>query len=196
MKTTKVTFALRVKSTGELVRYTRTSNEHGDCCGAERFEWVTGTWAEGQPIYEAQDIHSLGRALRQNTPWYNADYDTPMHGSVNIADLEIVKRVVVETLESFEYEIPPVLRCLASYDKPMVLMKRYACAELPDQAKTLRIFEMPGGETLESMKRFEGQDLCTQGFSQLRLFKLFEVPEDYLEELGGKPGFAAATARS
>lgn len=195
MENVKVTYALRVKRTGELVRILKSSNEGGDCCGEYRHEWVAGAaWAD-LPVYEVEKPQTLARALSRDTPWFNADYNSPMHGSVDPQALEIVKRTVTEVLEPLDIEIPPVVRCLDSLAKPMNILRRYAgVSELPELARTLRIFELPEGETVESMKRFEGKDVESTAYSSFRLFAVFSVPEDYQDLLKGKPGFAAATA--
>lgn len=192
MQTTETTYALRVKGTDELVRFEQRSNENGDCCGEYRYEWMTGKWATEFPIYELASLREVARAMVESTPWYNSSMTKPIHGSIDPASLEIVKRTVVTTVEPVEYQLPPTLKCVVKMDKPAMLLRRYAGCELPEIARTFRVFELPEGETLESMRRFEGEDMETS-WDQVRLFKLFEVPEEYTLDLNGVSGFASAT---
>jgi hypothetical protein len=195
MEKTNVTYCLRVKGTEELVRYSTRNNEGGYACYPVTYRLETGRWAEDYPVYEQATLEKLQRALMRDTPDYNADYDTPMHGGLEISSLEIVERRVVEQHTVVPFEMPPEFRVVEQLKKPAFLLRRYAGVEtLPDDVQYLTFVEIPEGETTESVKRFEGQQVpLANGWGYLMLSKIgLTLPEEYEDLLrGGR--FAAVT---
>jgi hypothetical protein len=131
----------------------------------------------------------------RDTPDYNADYDTPMHGGLEISGLEIVERRVVEHLTVVQFEMPPEFRVVEQLKKPSFLLRRYAGVDsLPEEVQYLTFVEIPEGETAESVRRFEGQQVpLVNGWGYLVLSKIgLTLPEEYEDLLGGGR-FAAVT---
>jgi len=181
----QTTYCLRVKGTEELVRINDT-------------RWVVGEYTDTYPLYEQDSPLKVQQALARNTKYYNASYDAPSHGELSAADLEIVERVVTEEHLPMLFELCPVLDNRHVARKPAGTLRRYAGLEaaetLPVGIDHLCILALPSGETVESMRRFEGVVVPLGDIYCAQLFRVFEVPEDYLGDLSGKPGFAAATS--
>lgn len=196
MDNTSITYCLRVKGTTSLVRYSSSNNEGGYACVAVSYRLEAGRGAQDLPVYEQPDLAKLHHALMRNTPDYNADYDTPMHGEVEVGDLEIVERNRVETFKVVHYEPPREFRLREQLRKPDFLLRRYAgVAHLASDAEYLSVLELPEGETAESVKRFEGQKVPLAGGLSYSLVLVrigLQLPEEYVDELGTKY-FAAVT---
>ncbi|VTU43005.1 MULTISPECIES: hypothetical protein [unclassified Variovorax] len=189
-------FALRDKTTGQLVRYYVEDKK-----GAYASEPVAHFLACGQmdselPVYEQPTARKLHRVLQSDTPSYNATYDSPGHGELEAATLEIVRRTVTEEVEAYAYTPPPPLRSRLQQDKPLLVLRRYAGnPNLDATARTFEVFNMPEGETLASMqaRARNAEAFLVNDFRFVEMLAVFEVPEDYVPDLRGKDGFAAIT---
>jgi hypothetical protein len=199
MDNTSITYCLRVKGTESLVRFSSSSNAGGYACVPVSYRLEAGRGAEDLPVYEQPDLAKLHHALLRNTPDYNADYDTPMHGEVEVGDLEIVERTRVDTFKVVKYEPPMEFRFKEQFRKPDFLLRRYAgVAHLPAGAEYLSYLELPEGETAESVKRFEGSKVTLAGglSYSLTLVRIgLQLPEEFVDELGTKYFAAVTTER-
>lgn len=184
-------FALRVRATGKLVRIVN----HDGGPGKDAPELTTFRSSDHLPVYTQATLERMSVAMASSTPYYNATYDTPQHGDVDMDDVEIVKRVVTEELTPVQPKLPFKLTRVLNQRKVAVLLRRYAgVPEVPSEFDHFALFELPDGETLESInERLKAEVFEVGALGYVRLFKAFEVPEDYLPDLKGKAGFAAVT---
>jgi hypothetical protein len=91
--------------------------------------------------------------------------------------------------------MPPEFRVVEQLKKPSFLLRRYAGVDsLPEEVQYLTFVEIPEGETAESVRRFEGQQVpVTSGWGYLTLSKIgLTLPEEY-EDLLCDGRFAAVT---
>jgi hypothetical protein len=196
MEQTRITYCLRVKGTDELVRYSTRSNEGGYACVPVSHTLEAGRWAKDMPVYEQDDPLKLKRMLMLDTPEYNANYDTPAHGQVDVEMLEIIERSITEQHTVMTVELPPEFRIIGKEKKPEFILRRYAnSGQLPDEAQYLTFLELPEGETVESIARFEGQRVSlTGGSGYITLYKTrLTLPEEYVLPAGSSQ-FAAVTS--
>lgn len=193
--TTTISYALREKSSKKLVRYETRDNSGGDCCHPEGFRLGCGIGFEEEKVYRLDSLSAMADALAEDTPWYNATFAHPQHGDINLDDFEIVKCVVVETQEVQAYEIPPQLTLCYTGAKPISILRRYSAE--PALEATLRdfcVFELPEGETVETMQRFvRNTVLMYGGYYRVVLAAAFEVTAEYQGDDGDKPRFGAVT---
>lgn len=95
---TNIKYGLRVKGTEDLLTYSTSANE-GDFCvsiqhtiGNSKYDNV---WLVDSPT-------TAKKAATTNTPWYNADYESPSHESwIEDAELEVVEVTLVQTVKVF-----------------------------------------------------------------------------------------------
>ena len=192
----QITYCLRVKSTGELVRVSVRSNEGGYACCSETHQLVAGKFWESCRVYEQTSPLKLHRIMMRDTPDYNAVYDSPMHGDIEMEDVEIVERRITEQLKVVVFEPPREFRMVSQTRKPAMILRRYANVDtLEAGVEYLTFLAVPEGETAESVKRFEGSEVhLSDGVSVLKLWKLAQdLPEEYCDILG-TGHFAAITS--
>ncbi|MNR71826.1 hypothetical protein D3C71_25040 [compost metagenome] len=192
---TIVTYAFRDRRTGGLLRVEGRDNTGQHACVSVTHTLRAPSKYTELPIYEQPTAAKAARALAAKRPWYNADYDTPAHGhDVDVSQLELVRREVTETLTPDAYVAPPELKCKLAADKPLSILRRYSGElRLPAQVRTFAVYEMPEGHTLESIRELaKTEAFCVNEWCFHTLVAVCDVPEDYVPDLEGKPGFAAA----
>lgn len=176
-------FALKCRSTGELVRVSRSS--WGD-------EAPTLSDDEHAPVFKADSEGQLMLLLMENTPSYNASERCPSWGSFRKDDLMPVK--VRETIQVDELELkePPQVRTHSVRDIPYSVARGYAGGNFEADGETRVVFwlvELPEGMNLQDATAWEG--LAVLGgdkYSRRKLYKALAVPEDYVDLLEGKNG--------
>lgn len=187
-KKTETHYALRMKDTGLLVRVRNSDGWQGE----DSPELSTYPGDQNLPVYTQPSIERMSRAIKESTPSYNATYDTPRHSSFRAEDADIVKRTVTEELEVMAPKYPVQLKAVYKEKKFNSLLRRYAGQpEIPAQFELLVVCELPEGETLDSIRERAKTEVFECGWSNMQLHSVFDVPEDYVPDLHGKPGFAA-----
>jgi hypothetical protein len=94
---TTVKYGLRIKGTEDLLTYSSHSNAGGDFCVST--EYTIGN-SKYDPVWLVDRQDTASKAATTNTPWYNADYDSPSHESwIEDAELEVVEVTLVQTVK-------------------------------------------------------------------------------------------------
>lgn len=202
MKQTKIYYALLNKKTGHFLRVRETSNGSASFCGESSYSLTTERWDE-LPLFQADTLEEAISALVTDTPWYNSTPTKPTHDGLferlSRCDVVIVKRTVVTETQDEELAdlvLPPVLECYASIDLSNAQVEAYGLDPTSNPRAVLRLFEIPQGETIESLQRFEGKTVFSRQGNQFFLMKVFPAPADCLARLGwarDKVAFAALT---
>lgn len=100
--TTKVTCKYGIRKKGEelpLTYYTE-SNEGSSCCVDTQY-MLNNNHNEYEDIWLVDKEEYAKKALRESTPWFNADYDTPTHYLEGLEDqYEIVRVLSIITVEA------------------------------------------------------------------------------------------------
>jgi hypothetical protein len=102
MKPVKNKYALRQKSTGELVGFTISSNEGGDFCNGEQYILEVGE----EKLWLVDDPQQAEWVRLNSTDWYNAGYDTPTHYFDEPDDFEVVAIDIPINTKPVEVSIP------------------------------------------------------------------------------------------
>lgn len=77
MKTTNtVKYGIIDMKTGELLTYYMSSNSDGGFCVENQYSLSYND----DDIWLVDDISTAQKAINEDVPWYNADYETPSHG--------------------------------------------------------------------------------------------------------------------
>ena len=186
----KTSFVLRSKKTGKRVCY-REYPVRDDAYAPPRVELFFEEPSGTDDVYEQPTALELAKILQRGTIWMDG-YDYPDFSDIEKAELEICEQVVTISLTPVVVDVPPVLKEVYSSRKPRSLILRYAGVDVPEIADTLVVFELPAGETLESMKRFENQTVETS-WKHYHVFQVVAPPEDY-EALPGQAARVAVIA--
>lgn len=193
MEDSKVQYVLRDTRTGGLIRIDTESNAGRSSCGNFTYR-LRPSDEEHLPVYVLGNPERLARIIKNKSEnWYNSAYDRPVHNEIEVEYVEIVKQTIVTTSEVVEIELPPAMKSVHHARKPQFLLKRYAGVdELPVRVDTLDILILPPGETVQSLKRFEGRVFELSGWRAAYVYKFFAVPnEEYESYLNGQSGVAA-----
>ena len=176
-------FAFKDAHSGELVRV----EDRGDYCN------VSLTNDSEWPVFKAESPDALSLVLLENTPAYNSSRRCPGWGPFKRAQLVPVKVTEVVEVDELPDTEPRVVKTVEVRDIPYRVARSYAKADLPgvDQASatTFWLVELPSGVSLEQAKDWEGE-LVFGGdkYSQRRVYRVLEAPEEYRDLLKGKPG--------
>ena len=82
-------FALRKKGTDKLMGFSSTNNDDSNFCS--EVSYYISTY--NQNVWVVYDRSIAEKAAITNTPWYNADYETPQNEFVG--QLEVVELGVI-----------------------------------------------------------------------------------------------------
>jgi hypothetical protein len=93
-KTMKSGYGLLHKKTNKLVGFKVRSNEGGYACGSETYELSL----HEDNIWIVEDKITASYARVNSTPWYNADYETPVV-DIKSEELEVAKIEISATPE-------------------------------------------------------------------------------------------------
>ncbi|MBC8737412.1 hypothetical protein F6X40_11410 [Paraburkholderia sp. UCT31] len=197
MKEKRITYCLRDKTTGAFVRYVRGD----DYDTVHRVELTVDPADDYLRVWEVETEEAVALALQPRSRYVEPTYERPSMTGIPKANLVMMKRTVEEEFEEVPFEIAPQLTQFLEARKARGTLRRYAGVDtLPEEADWLRLFELPVGETVESLKRFEGKTISFEGTWSMvgttTLHAVFAVPEDYEPDLRGNAGFAAATTKS
>lgn len=188
--TTISKICLRHKATKELLCYD--TDEDGNVS----LELNYGT----RPIWQVDTVNEALVVLAGGPPWTLSTMQRPALHNIKASELEVVRREVIEEIYPVPTELPPVVSKCFDGVKPTGVLRRYAGTDqLPADATTLMLFELPETESVESMRRFVGRILRWKSSFEdalCTLYAVFDVPEDYVSDLEGKRGFAAVTSTS
>lgn len=98
MKTTNtVKFGIMDMKTGELLTYHVSSNADSYACVPDEYSLSTND----DNVWLVNDLDVAQKAIDVNTPWYNADYETPSHDikvsskTHKVAKVEITQVITV-----------------------------------------------------------------------------------------------------
>ena len=83
-----VYFGIRHKETVEFLGFSCHSNGDGEFCNDVAFEFEA-SYADN--IWLVKNEGTAIRAHENDTPWYNASFDSPMHRGIKMKDYEVVK---------------------------------------------------------------------------------------------------------
>lgn len=86
----KIKYGLKLKNQNNLLGYYTNNNNDGDCCVDESYELHNSS--ENEWLVDSYETALF--VQYHSTPWYNADYDTPMN-KYKADELEIVKVVIL-----------------------------------------------------------------------------------------------------
>jgi hypothetical protein len=95
---TKIMYGIANKKTGKLLTYDISSNDGGDFC----VDCQHTLSENGHNDWIVDKIEIAKSVLPNNTPWYNAGYNSPSNPFVNRVDeFEVVKlTITIERVES------------------------------------------------------------------------------------------------
>ena len=92
-------YGLLHKKTNKLVGFEIRSNEGGDFCNSERCELSLNE----DNIWIVEDKITASYALVNSSPWYNADYESPIVDIGESEEFEVVKIEMTATPEAPDY---------------------------------------------------------------------------------------------
>jgi hypothetical protein len=102
MPKTTIKYGLRVKKTGEMVRYETYSN--GDDYEGVGVSYMLTAY-KSDPIWLVDSAEHAGYVRQFSTERYNAGFESPTH-NFNPEDLEVVKVTMIEDIEPIEVKVP------------------------------------------------------------------------------------------
>lgn len=71
-----------------LTYFTRSNEGHTVCVAVEYV--LSDRHCPGGPMWLVNTIEEARNTLKNPSPWYNADYETPNHSITNVDDYELV----------------------------------------------------------------------------------------------------------
>lgn len=185
---TVVSYSLRNKKTGDLVRYRESSNEGGDFCNSTQVE-LEDTDDEMYPVWTAPNaVHAHLVHKSESTPWYNSCVRTPKF-NFDMDDYEVVKVTAVVTMEPCECEPLFMFSSAETVDARETDVKKYFPNFDVKKSKFKRhVFVFmnydkdDGLPNLESVLKFRNQKAVYKGYvnGEYRVFlDAVEVPSEY-----------------
>lgn len=153
------------------------------------------------PLYTQPSLEKMFDILKadgySSSQHQGASYDRPSLGNLDISDLEVVRidrNTLVSSVPMDVAEGPIDLKTVLYQRKPPGILRRYAGLDVwTSEAEYLLIAPLPEGMSIETMTRLATQLCVTRDdWEPIKLEAVFPVPEEYVDLLEGKPGFAAA----
>lgn len=177
-------YAIRLKSTGALLRVENTLDGYGGGC-------VRFTTDENYPVWTVSKPIEIARALAQDVWRENSSAEHPMRGRIDVADMEPVELTVTTDIKTVLFDVPPMIKStLDSRDIPPGVARRYAKTKLPASNRyTLVIAHLPDGVSREEMDKLAGKPAMLGSAWNMRLVAaVCDAPEELEVLFKGKPG--------
>lgn len=81
-------YGIRDKETKKVLGVDCITNDPESESVSIQFIFYEGQYAE-IPVWLVRRREEAEKALENNTPWYNADYEKPGHGSIDMSKMEV-----------------------------------------------------------------------------------------------------------
>lgn len=165
-------YSFRVIETGELVRI-----EDGDRLSGR----------EELPVYKAESPDALALVLFSNTPYYNADYETPNWGGFRPEELQPVKVTVVQDVEDVALPELINLKSIETRDIPYAVACQYVKTKFvrrpQDKYLVFWLVELPEGQTLQELHERVAEKFAYAGdrWNKRYVYAVLPVPEEYVD---------------
>jgi len=141
------------------------------------------------PVFRVQDQDDLARTLFENTPGYNSSAECPGWGCMKAGEMIPVRVTETTISQSIELVQPLRVKTVEVRSIPRNTATKYAGVELPDGGDfVFWLVNLPDGESVESVQRWEGTKVHVDKYMSRHLFKAVAVPEEYVSLLNGQAG--------
>lgn len=151
------------------------------------------------PLFEVDSVEALSRVLFDDIPHYNSSPEVPSWGPFTEAELTPVAIRIETTVTPCLVPDVVKLHVVSARDTHLKVASIYAGRTLvpvtPDKRFVLWLVTLQDGQTLESVKAFEGQVVHGRDrWSKRHLYWAGPVPEELQLDLKGKPGLLAVVS--